>query len=56
VHLIIDNMADLAEIDRVDDLVVSVLFVAVEILSLTTVPFKGSASATFGEVHVRLPE
>jgi hypothetical protein len=43
VHLIIDNMSDLAEIDGVDDLVVSVFFISVKILGLTTMALAESA-------------
>ena len=47
-HLIVDNMSDLAEIYRVDDLIVSVLFVAIEILGLTTVAYAKSAMSGLG--------
>lgn len=43
VHLVIDNVSDLAEIDRIDDLVVPVLLVPVEIFGLATVPCVMSA-------------
>lgn len=36
VHLVVDNVARSPEIDRVDDFVVSVVFVAVEVRRLTT--------------------
>jgi hypothetical protein len=36
-HLIIDNMSDLSEIDRVDDLVITILLISIEIFGLTTV-------------------
>jgi hypothetical protein len=39
VHLIIDNVSNLAEINWVDGLVVPVLLVSIKILSLTTVPW-----------------
>jgi hypothetical protein len=37
-HFVVDNVAGSAEVDGVDDLVVSVVFVAVEILGSATVP------------------
>ena len=37
VHLIVDNVTCLAEIDRVDDLVIAVFLVTVEVFCLTTV-------------------
>jgi hypothetical protein len=45
VHLVVDNMSDIAEIDRVDDLVVPVLLVAIEILGLAAVAYVKSAVA-----------
>jgi hypothetical protein len=36
-HLIVYDVAVLSEVDRVNDLVVTVVFVAVEILGLSTV-------------------
>jgi hypothetical protein len=39
VHLIVDNVSDLAEINWVDAVVVLVFLVSIEILSLTTVPW-----------------
>ena len=38
VHLVVGNVSDLSEIDRVDDLVETVFFVAIEVLGLATVP------------------
>lgn len=43
VHLVIDNMSDLAEINWVDDLVISVFFISIKILSLTAVTYEESA-------------
>lgn len=37
VHLVVDNMTGLAEIDRIYDLVIAILFVPVEIWRLTAV-------------------
>jgi len=37
VHLVVGDVSNLSEIDRVDDLVVAVLLIAVEILGLTAV-------------------
>lgn len=37
-HLVVDNVSDLAEIHGVDDLIVSVLLVPIEIFGLATVP------------------
>jgi hypothetical protein len=45
VHLVIDNMSNLAEINWVDDLVITVLFISIEILSLTAVTCEESASS-----------
>ena len=42
VHLIINNVACLAEVDRVDDLVIAVFLVTVDIFCLTTVTWKSS--------------
>lgn len=39
-HFVIDNVSDLAEIDGIDDLIVAVLFVVIEILSLTAVAWE----------------
>ena len=37
--LVVDNVAGLFVIDRVDDFVVSIVFIAIKILSLATVTF-----------------
>jgi len=37
VHFVVDNVTGGAEVDRVDDLVVAVVFVAVEVLGLAAV-------------------
>jgi hypothetical protein len=37
VHLIIDNVSSLPEVHGVDNLIVSILFITVKILGLTTV-------------------
>lgn len=39
VDLVVDNVACLLEVDRVDDLIVAVVFVAVRVLCLTAVPY-----------------
>ncbi len=39
VHFIIDNMSDLSKIDWIDNLVVSIFFVSIEILSLASMTF-----------------
>jgi hypothetical protein len=44
-HLVIDNMANLSEIDRIDDFIIPILLVAIEILSLTTVTWSPSAGS-----------
>lgn len=56
-HLVVNNVTCLAEINRVDDFVVAVFFVTVEILSLATVAYKSLARRN-GEVDrvVDLPE
>lgn len=36
-HFVVDDVADLAEVDGVDDLVVAVGFVAVEVFGLASV-------------------
>jgi hypothetical protein len=43
VHLVIDDMPDLAEIHGIDDLVVPILFVPIEIFRLTAMPCVESA-------------
>jgi hypothetical protein len=35
-HLVIDNVTDLSEIDRVDDFIIPILFVAIKIFGLTS--------------------
>jgi hypothetical protein len=37
VHLVVDNVADLSKINRVDDFIIPVLFIAVKIFCLTSV-------------------
>lgn len=48
-HLVVNNVTCLAEINRVDDFVVAVFFVTVEILSLATVTYRSLARRN-GEV------
>jgi hypothetical protein len=38
-HLIVGNMANLAEVNWVDDLIESILLISVEILGLTAVTY-----------------
>ena len=45
-HLVIDNMSDLAEIYRVDDLIVSVIFIPIEILGLAAVAYLDVSSVS----------
>jgi hypothetical protein len=44
VHFVVDDVADLAEVDGVDDLVVAVGFVAVEVFGLASVSCSSSQS------------
>jgi len=37
VHLVVDNVADLSKINRVDDFIIPVLFIAIKIFCLTSV-------------------
>jgi len=43
VHLVVDNVTDLSEIDRVDDFVIPILLIAIEIFSLTSMTCAPSA-------------
>jgi hypothetical protein len=54
VHLVIDNVSDLAEIHRIDDLIVPVLLIPVEIFGLAPVPYVMSATLELREVRSRL--
>jgi hypothetical protein len=36
VHLVVDNVTDLSEIDRVDDFIIPILFIAIKIFGLTS--------------------
>lgn len=38
-HFIIDDMPDLTKVNRIDDLVVAIFFVAVEVLCLTAMAY-----------------
>jgi hypothetical protein len=39
VHLVINDVPNLAEIDWVDDLIISILFISIEIFCLTAVAY-----------------
>lgn len=40
VHFVVDDVASGAEVDWVDDFVVAIVFIAIKILGLSTVPWK----------------
>jgi hypothetical protein len=40
VHLVVDDVTNLAEIDGVDDLIVTVFLIAVKVFCLTTVTWE----------------
>lgn len=56
-HLVVNNVTCLAEVDRVDDFVVAVFFIAIEIFSLTTMTLRSLAKRN-GEMTrmVNIPE
>lgn len=45
VHFVVDNVTRGPEVDRVDDLVVTVVLVTIKILCLSTVPCLGQINA-----------
>jgi hypothetical protein len=55
VHLVVDDMPDLAEIYRVDDFVVTVLFVPIKIFGLPTMAYVESVLSRLGS-ETKLPE
>ena len=47
VHLVIDNVTDLSEIDRVDDFIIPIFLIAVQIFSLASVTCIMSAASRY---------
>jgi hypothetical protein len=61
VHFVVDNVTGGAEVDRVDDFVVAVVFVAVEIGGLASVAWVGLVSCILDvvsrlSIHTRVVE
>jgi hypothetical protein len=55
-HLIVGNMANLAEVDWVDDLIEPIFLVSIEVLGLTAVTCWSQKLAPNQEGRVHLPE
>lgn len=55
-NLIIDNVSSLLEIDRVNDFVVAIIFIAVFVLCLSTVTLEGLAMNLMQTTNLSLPE
>jgi hypothetical protein len=55
-HFVIDNVSCLSEINGIDDLVVSIFFIAIEVLSLTSVTSKLLAEVTMDSKRRNSPE
>lgn len=57
VNLIVDDVPDTAEVDGVDDFVITVLLVAVNILGLTPMTYEDISSSRFNALTMEtLPE
>ena len=48
-HLVVDDMTCGSEIDRVDDFIITILFIAIEIFGLATVTYTCQCGTQIGE-------